>query len=125
MVKLLENVPEKARQRLRQGDIDPNSLDGDGKTLLWRVAFNGHTAVVQLLLEREGVEADPKDEEGRTAMWWAAAKGYKVIAQLLPKQAAADLNSKSDGLTTLIVAAEYGHEEMVQLLLDQTTSTPT
>lgn len=43
----------------------------------------GHGAVIRLLLERGGVEADSKYKYGQTPLWWAAERGREGIVRLL------------------------------------------
>ena len=57
---------------LETSQVEADSKDEDGQTLLSWAARNGHEAVVKLLLETGQVEADSKDEDGRTPLSWAA-----------------------------------------------------
>ena len=41
--------------------------DGSGRTVLYEAAWNGHEAVVRLLLEK-GADVEAKDELGRTVL---------------------------------------------------------
>jgi ankyrin repeat protein len=38
---------------------------------------------VELLVERDDVEADSKDEYGRTPLSWAAVGGHEAVVKLL------------------------------------------
>jgi len=51
--------------------IHSNSKDGDGRTPLTGVAWNGLKAVVKLFFE-ENVDLDSKDGDGQTPLSWAA-----------------------------------------------------
>jgi len=83
------------------------------------VASIGLAKIAQLLLEREGVDANSKDEDGRTPLLWAADNGHEAVVQLLLEHEGVDANSKDeDGRTPLLWAAANGHEAVVQLLLE-------
>jgi len=41
-------------------DVEADSKDEDDGTPLWRVAGEGHLAVVKLLVERDDIKADSK-----------------------------------------------------------------
>ena len=64
---------------------DAESKDVDGQTPLSWAAGNGYEAIVQLLLEREGVDAESKDSYGQTPLSWAAENGHEAIVKLLEK----------------------------------------
>jgi ankyrin repeat protein len=106
---------------LLTGDCKEYSLNVDAKDhygqtpLLW-AAENGHTATVQLLLEK-GAEIESKDELGQTPLSQAAENGHTATIQLLLKKGA-EIESKNDnGLTPLLWATRNGHTATVQLLL--------
>lgn len=96
-----------------------NSTDNthDQTALKW-AAFQGHEAVVKLLLEREDVHADPKDHQYRTPLMWAAEGGHEAIVKLLSGREDVQINHKDiAGYTPLRCAVEYGHEAIIKLLL--------
>ena len=52
---------------------------GDGQTPLWWAVWNGHEAVVKLLLEK-GADVESKDIYfGRTPLSWAAGMGARRL----------------------------------------------
>ena len=76
--------------------------------------------MVQLLLERDGVDADSKDWRGRTPLSQAARNGYGAEVQLLLGNDSVDANSNDQhGWTPLLWATRWGHEVVVQLLLER------
>jgi ankyrin repeat protein len=89
-------------------------------TGLHLVAGIGLAKIVQLLLEREGVDADSKDENGQTPLSWAAAKGHEAVVRLLLERESVDADSKNEyDRTPLWMAASGGHEAVVRLLLER------
>jgi ankyrin repeat protein len=83
--------------------------DNDGGwTRLHRVAYNGHEAVVRLLVEN-GADIEAQDADEGTALHWAAKNGHKTVVQLL-------LENRAE--TGLKWAAENGYEAVVRLLLE-------
>ena len=91
----------------------------DWKPLCY-AAYNGHEAVVKLLLEK-GAELEIKDESnGRTPLSWAAERGHEAVVKLLlEKGAELETKDKNNGRTPLLWAAERGHEAVVKLLLEK------
>jgi hypothetical protein len=96
-------------------------VPGKGKGLVaielsW-AAYNGHEAVVRLLLTRVDVETDSKDKGGRTPLSWAAERGHEAVVELLLARADVEADSKDEGgRTPLWWAIEGGHEAVVKLL---------
>jgi len=84
---------------------------------LWDAAWDGRTAVVELLLAA-GADVDAKDEDGWTALHDAAWGGHAAVAELL-LAAGADVNAQdNDGWIALHDAARNGHSAVVELLLE-------
>jgi len=57
--------------------------DKFGRTPLLWAAWQGHEAVVKLLVGRDDVEVHSKDNYGQTPLFWAAQKGHEAVAKLL------------------------------------------
>ena len=80
-------------------------------------AFNGHTPVLQFLLE-EGAEVEAKDVNGRTALMYASSGPFEeAVAFLLEHGAEVDVQGTLEGFTALMTAASEGLVEVVRLLL--------
>ncbi|KAH0543788.1 hypothetical protein FGG08_001970 [Glutinoglossum americanum] len=75
------------------------------------VASIGLAKVVQLLLERDDVEADSEDGEGWTPLSLAAWHGHEAVVRLLVERDDVEADSKDgEGRTPLSWAAWQGHE---------------
>jgi ankyrin repeat protein len=55
-------------------------------------ARNGHNAVVELLLQIDGVDAGVQDVDGRTPLSWAARKGHRKVIEILLNSGRVDVN---------------------------------
>ncbi|XP_016891561.1 ankyrin repeat and SAM domain-containing protein 1A isoform X2 [Cynoglossus semilaevis] len=121
-----------------------NCVDSTGYTPLHHAALNGHSEVVEVLLRNEAF-TNIADNKGCYPLHLAAWKGDEHIVKLLvhqgpshPKineQSSVDqkefkrcgpfdpyINAKNnDNETPLHCAAQYGHIEVVQLLLEELT----
>lgn len=113
------NRVAKLMQSKKIGGINAVSRE-QGRTVLHFIALNGDTD-----LFREAVN-DPKADEdlinirdklGDTALTIAAITGYvDILATCLEKEA--DVEAKNlKGRTALLLAAEHGHSDAVQMLL--------
>ncbi|XP_058861025.1 ankyrin repeat and SAM domain-containing protein 1A-like isoform X2 [Acipenser ruthenus] len=121
-----------------------NCVDSTGYTPLHHSALNGHSKVVEVLLRNEAL-TNIADNKGCYPLHLAAWKGDQQIVKLLihqgpshPKlneQSSVDnkefkrcgpfdpyINAKNnDNETPLHCAAQYGHSQVVQLLLEELT----
>lgn len=105
-------------QRGISQDIDVNATDDQGLTALMYAAYNGHQAIIQLLLTN-GADINQANELNRTALMMAASGKYPEAVQLLI-DAGADVRVRdgAEGWTALMVAAAEGNTQVVQILLD-------
>ena len=51
-------------------DVEVNTTDSEGRSLLLQAVEEGHEAVVKLLVARDDVEVNTKDETGRCLTPW-------------------------------------------------------
>jgi ankyrin repeat protein len=65
------------RLLVERDNVEADSKDRDGQTLLSLAAERGHEAVVRLLVERDDVDPDSRDDEGRTTLFYAAERGHE------------------------------------------------
>jgi ankyrin repeat protein len=105
---------------LFENGYDLDARDAYGGTPLSWAAGNGHKAVVELLLAKEGIDPDSKDTRyGGTPLSWAAGNGHDTAVRLLLSKEGVDPDSRSTkyGWTPLLWAAKRGREAVVKLLL--------
>lgn len=80
-------------------------------------AQNGHSKVVEFLLEKKALIDNTHDRKKVTALFQAANHGHVEIVKLLIK-AGADVNlPRHDGISPLYQAAKRGYEKTVNLLI--------
>ena len=94
---------------------------GEGETALTCAARRGMISVVEILLERDGLEINHRGKsavKGKSALIWAGEEGHQDIIRLLAKHDKLEVNMMDeDGYTALIWAADNGHLEAVRELL--------
>lgn len=64
-------------------DMDLNSRDTWGTTVLSRAAYRGFQEIVQVLLSRSDIDPSEADNYGFTALDWAQYRGNKIVADML------------------------------------------
>lgn len=102
-----------ARTLLARPETDVNALNQAGESALMMAALKGDREGVQLLLDRGAKVNQP----GWSALHYAATGPEPSIVQLLlDRGAEIDANSPN-GTTPLMMAAQYGSEDSVALLL--------
>ena len=116
-----ENQLEIVQFLLKHG-ADPNIQDQYNGTALQFACYNQMTVGVELLLAH-GADPSTRGKEGSTPLMYACIKenGYimdpSILVMLL--SAGADLNDQNeDGSTALIIAAQYGYKEGVNVLIN-------
>jgi ankyrin repeat protein len=106
---------------LLENGYDPNLQDTHGQTPLSWAAWNGHEAVVKLLIGEHNIQADLKDSEhGQTPLSWATRNGHESVIKLLLESGKVDADSIDSGYgqTPLSWAARNGNVAFVKLLLN-------
>jgi len=127
--------------------FDPNTLSEAGQTPLYLALRDGSPKVTQLLLAAPDLRVDQANQVGETALMMAALKGDLAVSRELIKRGAkvrrsgwtplhyaasspqvsvvelmlqhgADIDAQApNGNTALMMAARYGEEDSVSLLL--------
>ncbi|KAM6124599.1 CARD- and ANK-domain containing inflammasome adapter protein-like [Pterocles gutturalis] len=105
-------------EMLLNANADPNARDKEKKTALHTAALRGHLSIVEVLLANKG-RSGAKDMDGCTPMHYAAIKGNTEIVKTL---LISEKNKNTDDRniwrkTALHIAAEYGHSNLINLLL--------
>lgn len=106
--------------------IDLNSCDGISRRPIHIAAFEGRLEIMEILLNDKRVDVTIGERDGENALHLAARRGYAEIVNLLLKHNGLVLVSKQTawGNTPLTLAAQHGHLNVVQILLDQESIDP-
>ncbi len=108
------NGHDKVVQLLIENGAKIDALNACGETALITAAMNGHNKIVKLLLEN-GAQTDATNRDGWT-LTSAVMYGLEKVRGLLFANMA-KITAASDW-TALMMAANYGHYEVVKLLLE-------
>ncbi len=103
-------------QALLKAGADPNYKCSIGESFLTPLGFacyQGHFAVVQLLLDQPGIELNILDAGDRTPLMQATERGDEQIVRLLLKKGAKSEIRNSHGKT----AADFARKEDIQRLI--------
>ena len=105
---------------LAMHDTDFNATTKIGQTPLMCAVSSRQYDVVHWLL-KQGVDLDAKTLRGETAVRFAAFHGDIKMIHLLAEHGA-NLNISTFGATPLFIAAQIGHAEVVQFLVERSSS---
>ncbi|WII73476.1 ankyrin repeat domain-containing protein [Bdellovibrio sp. 22V] len=96
---------------------DPNVVNHKGHSPLMLAAYNGHSILVDLLLEY-GADANSRDNSGSTILMGVSFKGHVEIARRLIANGAEIHAINNNGQTALMYAEAFGREEIVRLFTE-------
>jgi len=94
----------------------------DGSTAMLEAAVEGHTDVVEYLLDN-GIAIDEKDDNGVQALAKAATSGHANLCKLLISRGVSINAKDNDGWTPLLLAVSNGQKEVAEVLLAMGAST--
>jgi ankyrin repeat protein len=103
---------------IAQPDLDVNATNQAGENALMMAAIRGHLPLVQALIERGAQVNKP----GWAPLHYAASHtggAALPMTQLLLKHHAFVDTESPNGTTPLMMAAQYGNESVVRLLLEE------
>ncbi|XP_014553834.1 hypothetical protein COCVIDRAFT_28984 [Bipolaris victoriae FI3] len=111
---------QQSQRKLAQRAARRDFVYSKANNFLLNAAELGHDEVLALLIKSGRFRIGSKDSRNRTVLWWASKNGCGTSARLLLAADSAMVNSKDDhGTTPLIIAAEQGHYEMIEMLVDK------
>lgn len=112
-IAMQEGALKVARVLLASPETDVNALNQAGESALMMAALKGNLEGAQLLLARGAKVNQP----GWSPLHYAAAGPDPKVVQLLIDHGAAIDSASPNGTTPLMMAAQYGSEASVDLLL--------
>ncbi|KAH8632718.1 hypothetical protein IG631_11352 [Alternaria alternata] len=90
------------------------------KGFLPNAAELGHDRLLALLITSGGFERVSRDSDDTNLLWWASKNSCEISARLLIAVDPTMINGQDKSKRTpLLVAAELGHSEIVNLLLEE------
>ncbi|XP_046562244.1 ankyrin repeat domain-containing protein 50-like [Haliotis rubra] len=102
---------------LSQNMVDINGRVRCGRTAVMLAAANGHKDVVEMFVDK-GATVSFVDETGNNILHCACRRGDMEAVKYILSQKMVDVNSYGPRKKTpLMVAAEHGHKEVVELLV--------
>lgn len=114
-IAMQEHSLRAAKMLLAQPGLKIDALNAAGESALMMAALKGDTEGVKLLLERGAKVNQP----GWSALHYAASGPEpEIVGTLLERGAEVDAVSPN-GTTPLMMAAQYGSEDSVKLLLER------
>lgn len=118
LIAATEGSVKVARFLMQQPTVDVNALNAQGESPLMLAALKGRLEMVRELI---AAKADV-NKPGWAPLHYAAAnpevESREVVALLLEKHAYIDAESPNQ-TTPLMMAARYGHADVVRLLLEE------
>lgn len=96
---------------------NPNGGDFSGVTPLMLAILKKNIIAVDMLLEQDNLDINQQSNHSRTALHYAIEQNdIRTVQSLIAKKA--DINTSSDTISPLMLAARYGNTEIIQTLID-------
>ncbi|KAM3862137.1 uncharacterized protein ankrd50l [Diretmus argenteus] len=117
---VLESRLEMAALLMEKGGVPLESRDSEGRTALHVASWQGNLEAVGLLL-RHGADPNAQDTEGRPPLHSVAWRGHVEVGRLLleVRDINVDLACCQQGATSLSIASQEGHANIVTMLLER------
>jgi ankyrin repeat protein len=98
---------------------DLEHKNGFGQSYLYKAAENGHVEIARTLIQR-GAALNEQDRGRWAPLSVASRHGHARVVELLLAQPEVDVSVACgpNDLTPLMLAAEFGHEDVVRQLID-------
>lgn len=116
-----QNRPDIVELLLSRG-ADPEewlNAEGHQQTPLMRAAAEGHTVILDLLLDRGQARIEAEDEEGKTALYYAVIRGKtETTKQLLTRKPNLEVRDHKEQYTPLHQAARASNIGLLRILLE-------
>lgn len=88
-----------------------------GINLLHYAAMNGHTPIVQYLIEEQNMNPKTVTPKGYSALYFASAGGHKSTVRYLIKKCSMNWRTRNIETSPVCIALENNHEGTVRRLL--------
>ncbi|CAB1420038.1 unnamed protein product [Pleuronectes platessa] len=116
---VLEGHLEMATLLMEKGGVPLESRDSEGRTALHVASWQGCVEMVDLLL-KHGSNPNAQDTEGRPPMHSVAWTGNAEVGRRLLDARCVNIDlSCNQGATSLSIAAQEGHDNIVAMLLER------
>jgi Txe/YoeB family toxin of toxin-antitoxin system len=102
---------------LESGEIDINTENQYGDTVLIYALSINNKEMVELLLKQPNIDINLQEDTGYSPLMYVSMKGQKEMAELLLNHPNININEHNEKRSALTEAIIHGQEEIVKLLL--------
>jgi len=100
-------------------DLDVNSEDENGSSLLHDAAFNGHVNVMEFLIDH-GADVEAENAIGKTPLFMLATMGHTEAMRWLVNEKGASVEARdNNGRTPIFSANDKGNVESIKYLKEE------